>query len=205
MTALHKQLGVSSNTLWLAPSFFPDIIKHVKRDYAIEGDYPMSTVDVYDMATARELRGITQKKMIEQYHSPLISFSLNIPGPEKDNTLYRKIHRVGEIVIEKAFAQHIIHRISQNGKTGPQAYYAIKMPSPLIKKETVKIEENHPYGRIFDIDVIDLQCKPISREKLNIPGRKCFICEEEAALCSRSRKHGVEELLQKIHSIAEML
>ena len=46
-----------------------------------------NTVDLTRMLARREARAILQHKFLQAHHSPLISFSMNIPGPIKTNKL----------------------------------------------------------------------------------------------------------------------
>ena len=62
---------------------------------------------------------------------------------------------------------------------------------------TVAIEESSQLGRLFDIDIIDINFEKLSRKSF----RKCLICEEQAQECGRSRKHSVEELQNKVEEI----
>lgn len=65
------------------------------------------------------------------------------------------------------------------------------------------MEETHPLGRLFDVDVYDEAGSGISREELGSPVRKCLICEKDAKLCGRSRSHTVKELYERIESIID--
>jgi len=165
----------------------------------------MSLINVYHMAEAREYRKKKQEELVRKNNYPLISFTLNIPGPEKNSPLYRKIHEEGMSAIKVALASEIVNIISRDEATGCEAYITLNLPADKIKKRTIEIEENHILGRIFDIDVIDTENQSVSRRSLNYPPRKCLICNEEAALCSRSRKHSVNELIAEIKLISRNL
>ena len=56
------------------------------------------------------------------------------------------------------------------------------------------IEDTHPLGRIFDIDVIDTDGTKLSRDSF----RKCILCDCQAQECARSRRHSVDEMFQAI-------
>ena len=64
---------------------------------------------------------------------------------------------------------------------------------------TTEIEETHPIGRLFDIDVIDTDGQKLSRPSY----RKCIICGCQAQECARTRKHTVEEMQAKIEEMLE--
>ena len=165
----------------------------------------MKLVNVQEMARARETRKVTQLKLLNEYNLPILSFTLNIPGPEKNNKLFMNIHNKGIQKIIETFEQKLLYKIIINKFTGSEAYFVINETVEKLKWETIFIEENHPLGRIFDIDVIGTEGKPFSRRNLKVESRKCLCCNEIASFCSRSRKHTVEELLQKIYILSDYL
>lgn len=73
-----------------------------------------------------------------------------------------------------------------------------------LKRTLIAIEEGTVYGRLMDLDVIqvkDNQVTPISRTQLGLSPRKCYICSAIAKECSRSRKHSVEDMQKAIADI----
>ena len=53
-------------------------------------------IDLPQMLARRERRTNEQRFLLEEYHSPLISFCMNIPGPVKTNGLIRKAFDTGK-------------------------------------------------------------------------------------------------------------
>ena len=82
-------------------------------------------------------------------------------------------------------------------KTGDELLLAIDCPAEKIKNLTTEIEETHPIGRLFDMDVIDTDGQKLSRPSY----RKCIICGCQAQECARTRKHTVEEMQAKIEEM----
>lgn len=160
-------------------------------------------IDVMDMAEAREARRKKQIDIVGNYKNPIISFTLNIPGPEKENAMFRKIHNCGISAIEKVLSESITYREFKNLKTGSEAYFSLSISAGEIKRKTIMIEDHHPLGRIFDIDVIDKNEISKTRREMYLSPRKCLLCNEDAVFCSRSRKHSVEELIEKITRMSE--
>lgn len=66
-----------------------------------------------------------------------------------------------------------------------------------IKRHMAEIEDSFPMGRLFDIDVMSASVPGISREKLGLAPRECLLCGKNAALCARSRAHGLGSLIAK--------
>jgi holo-ACP synthase len=159
----------------------------------------MGYVNVKQMACARENRQNKQLKMITENKNALISFTLNIPGPEKDNETFREIHNAGVLAIIGTFGESIEKREDFLGETGSESYFSISQAPLNIKEKTIEIESNHPLGRIFDMDVIRVNGRSVSRIEINHPPRKCLLCDKQATICSRSRTHSVDELLKEIY------
>ena len=49
----------------------------------------------------------------------------------------------------------------------------------------------------------EVMVKPLGREVLGLPPRKCLLCGNEVRQCMRARTHTIEELLAKITEIVE--
>ena len=88
-----------------------------------------------------------------------------------------------------------IQELDEN--TGNELFISVNSLAEKIKNITVTIEESSQLGRLFDIDVIDVNFEKLSRKSF----RKCLICEEQAQECGRSRKHSIEELQNKVEEI----
>lgn len=82
-------------------------------------------------------------------------------------------------------------------KTGDELLLSIDCPAEKIKDIITEIEETHPIGRLFDMDVIDTDGQKLSRPSY----RKCIICGCQAQECARTRKHTVEEMQAKIEEM----
>ena len=98
-------------------------------------------------------------------------------------------------------------------ETGYEGYFIVDSRPVDAKRRAVTIEETHPLGRLFDLDVIihaslDLPyfedgVRPIGRQELGLPQRKCLICGKPVRECMRTRSHTPEELITRIESIVE--
>ena len=161
-------------------------------------------ISLVDICRARDTRIERLKELSKQTPGGLILFTLNIPGSVKDSPLYRNIFTQGIRALKTAFmrtdtAYNIEHLFEF--ATGSEAYFSVSSADLLrIKKITADIEENHPLGRIFDIDIFDLN---LDQVKSGREMRKCFICERGAFECSRSRRHTPDEVVEKIKTTAE--
>lgn len=161
-----------------------------------------SSITLTDILNAREARLQKQKDLLETYNLPLISFMLNIPGPQKTKDEYEWAFEEGiqeiEITLEtnhiniKAKELYIL-------PTGYEYFAVVNEDGYFIKQLMTTIENGNTLGRIFDIDVLDKNGKQISRKDIGMSGRKCLLCDQPAHQCSRSRNHSVDQLLKQIH------
>ncbi|MCT4619981.1 MAG: citrate lyase holo-[acyl-carrier protein] synthase [Marinisporobacter sp.] len=156
---------------------------------------------------AREKRYFYQKELIKEYGKTLIALKLNIPGPEKDGELYRKIFNNGLSLLEALLNEEKIKIIFEKvwyESTGSEAFMVVDIEAIKMKKICTQIEETDGLGRIYDFDVIDPLGNSISRERIGKEQRKCFLCNEYVWVCSRTRAHSVDEMLMFIEKTAKM-
>lgn len=154
----------------------------------------MNTLNITleDMLDQREKRAYQITEVKQRYpDKSIISFKLNIPGPNKNNDDLLYAFNEGLKLLD----YEIIYDERYN-KTGPECILISNDPKDLTKSKMIEIEDKFPLGRLFDLDVLD-----IDRSQLKIEARKCLICDDEAHVCSRSRKHGLEEVLDKIYQM----
>lgn len=156
-------------------------------------------VSVGEMGRAREERVIRQQEMLAAGGSALICFSLNIPGAIKVFPLAESAFSIGNELLVKACEAAEIRILKQQiirAKTGIEGYYLVAAEACTVKQLTVALEDQHPLGRIWDIDVLGGGGVKISRTQLGQPMRTCIICGAQAFLCARAGKHRVEEILE---------
>jgi len=157
-----------------------------------------------EILKSREDRAKKQMDILSIYPYSLISFTLNIPGIIKDSNQYRKIHKAGmeEIIDYLERIQSELKYIEEINKiTGSEGYLSVNMDSSILKELMVEIENTHPLGRIFDIDVFDKYHNQMSRSDLGLESRKCLICNKDARVCMREKNHSYEELISRIEKI----
>ena len=154
-------------------------------------------VSIQDMMHCRERRAKFQNSFLENYHSPVISFCMNIPGPIKTNPDIKQAFEQGYQAIKMVLLKHHIfiqNEILIHNFTGDEYILSVDANAQKIKKWMCDIEDTHPLGRIFDIDVIDADGTKLSRDNF----RKCILCDCQAQECARSRRHSVDEMFQAI-------
>ena len=153
---------------------------------------------------AREERVSRQQELIREYGVPCVTLTLNIPGPDKNRPEYRVVFRAGLRRLHAALSEvfTILFEGENSRFSGPEAMFAVRGDSFEIKKCSAAIEETHPLGRLFDIDVKGVDLRTVSRTEIGMQTRKCLLCPEAACDCIVSKKHNMEDVLE---TIADMI
>ena len=159
-------------------------------------------VELADMLDAREARAQRQAALHAAHpDAVLVSFCLNIPGPVKTNDLLRRLFDEGiaEIVKQLTISgADCLAREEVHVPTGDEALLAVTgAEAAAIKTAMTSLEESHPLGRLFDIDVLAPDGTKLSRK---IP-RRCLLCDRQAQDCARSRRHSVKDLTERISAM----
>ena len=155
-----------------------------------------------EILQARTARAQHQQELLRQGYPCLVSFTLNIPGSVKQFSLAKRAFQEGVHALEQELSAHIVYSSIIEERTGNEALLCLDLPARQVKQLTVKLEECHPLGRLFDLDVLGVDGIPVSRSSLGLPTRRCLLCGQEAKICARGRAHTLETL--RLH-IAQML
>lgn len=160
-------------------------------------------IELTEMLFCRERRVNLQNRFLQKYHCPILSFCMNIPGPIKTNPQIRDAFEQGKREILDVFSKkeiRIFDSIQIDEKTGDELIMAVDCSAAILKEILIKIEETHYLGRLFDMDVIDMDGNKLSRSTY----RKCLICSCQAQECARIRRHSVKEMQDKIDEMLSM-
>ena len=143
---------------------------------------------------AREKRA----KIINSYigKSPVIVGTANIPGPDKNlpaaNFLVDYFAKLCKRIFPvKAF------KFYQNAD-GP-FFVLVTAAADDLKFKLVETEENHPLGRLIDLDLYRAS-GPKSRRDVGLPPRRCLICDRSAVFCVRKAAHNYRDLITAIEN-----
>lgn len=161
-------------------------------------------VELPAMLNAREHRAYLQNELIHCFQTPLVSFTLNIPGPVKVLPLVPEAFMEGASRIEAALSAGgipVCHREYSLEHTGLEAFWSANASVKELKEAMVSIEDGSELGRLFDIDVIGIDGVKASRADLGLPARTCLLCRTPAHACARNRTHTVDELITRIEAI----
>lgn len=144
-----------------------------------------------DLLDKKELRAHEiQRLQSEHPEAVVLSYKLNMMGPIKNNESIQWIFQQG---LDQLPPKPLYTKIEMDLVTGPEALFVYDQERINFKKNMIQIEEQHPLGRLFDLDV-----NLVKRTDFQAQARKCLICEDDAVVCGRSRKHSIDELLDAI-------
>lgn len=149
----------------------------------------------------RETRESFIARSIKSKNKCLICIKPNFPGAEKRN-IYTNY--VSAMIFNEIKNVHDVHEFSHEYDVeGLIFYILLDGDSIKIKERMIEIEASHPLGRLVDIDVYGQDAKQVSRDDFSIGRRKCFICDNEAVICVRSRAHTVDEIVEHFKNVVK--
>ena len=143
------------------------------------------------MLTARERRAQRQTELLQKYRCPLISFTMNIAGPTKTSPLIERAFNYGiEQLTQLLPKQQVVYQRTDVSIAGCEAFFAVNADASALKDICVGIEESSAIGRLFDMDVLDVDGNKLERTR----ERGCFVCGAQGRGCAARRLHDVPTL-----------
>lgn len=156
------------------------------------------TITLEQVLQSRTRRAARQQALLQEGAPCLVSFTLNIPGNIKQFPLARAAFQEGFDQLRRAFGASVLKEEALDEPTGSEALLTVAADPAEVKQKTVAIEEKHPLGRLFDMDVLGHDGHSVSRAELGAPQRTCLLCSNSAKVCGRSRAHSLGDLRQAI-------
>lgn len=171
-------------------------------------------VTLNELLVSRDSRHAMQQKLLAEHSGKtLVCLTVVMPGSVKRNQQSLIVaHAAVEQMIESyelgvrndelgiRFGGRLIER---DLETGYEAYLITDLPLLEAKRIAVQIEDSHPLGRLFDIDIIDKDGVPVSRDRVGSSPRRCLVCDREARYCMRMRWHTQEEIWERINAMVD--
>lgn len=165
-------------------------------------------ITLEQMLRFREEKAKVQENLRKRHAGGIVAaLGMNIPGPQKTSPGILLAFEEGMRTLDELFADNsldVSEEILIKEKAGYLKICALECSDAIfVKRMTVRAEETHPLGRLFDIDVYDAKGVGISRELLGAPVRKCLLCGQDAKICGRSRSHEIGELYQCVENMIQ--
>ena len=152
---------------------------------------------------ARDARYARQLSLTEAWPDrTLVCLTVVLPGPVKRDVRSLK---VAEAAV-KAVLEVLVpaYKELRDLETGYEGYFLVDGSLLDVKKASCEIENEHPYGRLMDLDVLERvgdTVVPVSRERVGEQPRRCLLCGRPARECMRAHTHTQEEIFQTIDRI----
>lgn len=146
---------------------------------------------------ARDRRAENQRRLLLLHACPVISFTMNIPGPVKNSPLIGRAFQVGLERLQGLLAREGVTPLNPlltNADTGCEYLCAVRGEASRLKAICESIEDTEPLGRLFDMDVLDRYGEKLSRRE----PRGCLVCGAVGKGCASRRLHSVAELQQSV-------
>ena len=148
---------------------------------------------------SRDNRHALQQQLLQQHPgSTLVCLTVVMPGSVKRNLCSVVTAQAALTALLDRLGEHVLATHARDLATGYEAYLITGLPALEAKRVTCDIEDSHPLGRLFDIDVMGADGTPISRQVVGSEPRRCLLCDHEARWCMRNHSHSQEELMAHI-------
>lgn len=155
-------------------------------------------VGLTELLAAREQRRDRQQAWLARHPATLVVLTPLAPGALKDSPLTRRIFNLGWQALrneQRRQGWHCLRAEALGLPAGGEGFISLQAAAPQVKQCCIRLEETHPAGRLWDIDVLDAQGRILSRDDCGLPARRCLLCDQPARLCARQRRHDVGQLL----------
>ena len=161
-------------------------------------------ITLSEMLEARDRRSERQRLWLSGApDAALLVLTVIMPGSVKRDAYSLTAAREALKALTRRLGKDILKVEEFDLPTGFEAFMLVSLPAVRVKRIACEIEDTHPLGRLFDIDVINKDMTPLGRASLDIAPRRCMLCDNDARVCMRSRAHSYDELIKHIHSLID--
>ena len=160
-------------------------------------------ITLEQLLEARDRRYERQLALVKEWpDKTLVCLTVVLPGPVKRDARSLKVAEAGIQAVQEVFAP--VHKELYDRETGFEGFFLVDGTLLDVKRACCEIEEEHPYGRLMDLDVLEPvgdSVVPVSRERVGEKPRRCLVCGRPARECMRARVHPYGEIVQIIDKI----
>lgn len=149
-----------------------------------------------EILKAREERSLLIRKRFRG--KPLITVKANTAGGNKNIPRAYFLVRLFGGLLKETFPLACLEY--HEGADGPWALGEFSETGD-FKRKLVRLEEEHPVGRLVDLDFFADPERSVGRSDLGLPPRRCLVCAEDARICTRSGKHSLAEIEARSEAI----
>lgn len=153
---------------------------------------------------SRDERWETEKRLQREYPEAVtVVLTVVMPGSVKRDRRSLVVAHAAVDAVNRLLGGKVITSLTRDLETGFEGYWVVQGNTLDIKRELCAIEDTHPLGRLFDIDILGKDAVPIPRTAVGFAPRRCLLCEREARWCMRNHTHTKEEIQDKITEMVE--
>jgi len=160
-------------------------------------------ITLAQLLESRDARQLRQIQLTRRFPGrQLICLTVVLPGPVKRDARSLKVAHAGVEAVRHAFTP--VYEELHDLETGYEGYFIVEGDLLDVKKVCCGIENDHPFGRLMDLDVLEPSgdsVAPVSRDRVGEPPRRCLVCDRPARACMRARLHSIGEIVQTIDKI----
>ena len=175
----------------------------------------MKRISLDELLHSRDERAAMQQSFLKEHpEGTLLCLTVQLPGEVKRSAESLVVAEAAVEAIREMFPERSFELL-RDLETGFEGYFVVPLEPMDAKRAAIGIEDEHPLGRLMDIDVIIASpasddghvdgaaqgVHPIPRSAVGAPERRCLICSRPARYCMRARSHSPEELLAAIDRI----
>jgi holo-ACP synthase CitX len=160
-------------------------------------------ISLQELLESRDNRQAKQRALIKKYNQTLVSLTIVMPGTVKRNACSLFLSRQAVDAVREKLGDSIVTFEEYDLKTGYEALFVVRTNTLETKKIACQIEDEHPLGRLFDIDVVTEEGLPLFREDVGSHPRKCLLCNQDARVCMRNQAHTLADIRNKIQEMIE--
>ena len=157
-------------------------------------------ITLEQLLEARDRRSEKQLALVNEWPDrTLVCMTVVLPGPVKRDARSLKVAEAGVQAVQLMLSP-VYHELFDL-ETGFEGYFIVDGALLDIKKACCEIENEHPYGRLMDLDVLEPvgdTVVPVSRDRVGESPRRCLLCDRPARECMRARSHTYGEVLAAI-------
>ena len=122
----------------------------------------------------------------------ILMISTNLPGREKHRPGVSRLFQAGCSALQASVAPEFL--ASGVDALGPYLVAGSHVEPRQAKLAAIAIEAEGPGARLLDVDVHLPDGRPLGREALGVPPRRCLVCGEPARTCIRLQRHAPHEV-----------
>ena len=155
-------------------------------------------ITLEQLLAARDARAAYIEHLRKRYPGACVAvLTVIAPGPVKRSPDTQRLfdagtRAIGRVIVKNELVPLVFEAHEKD--TGDEAYLVVKTEPGFLKMELCKLEESAPYGRLWDMDVINPDGKHISREDIGFSPRGCFVCGKTGRTCYSRRLHTEQEV-----------